>query len=150
MHEIALAWQSYFHTQENWQHLIKDITPRECPCGLIYELPNPIDRDNESFAIADMRNILFCEPHYHPEIEIYFIVQGSGLVVVGGQEYQAQKDSVVIIPPNIAHFTIPEKDLVMAIVNTPPFNAANYHPLSESNTAVQFDKQQFERLLLSR
>jgi len=73
-------------------------------------------------------------------------LQGSGIVVVGGNECNVQKSSVVIIPSNIAHFTIPEKDLVMAVINTPPFNPENYYPLTQENTAVKFDKAQFERL----
>ena len=113
---------------------------------MVYELANPLSRTTESFAIADMSNLAFAEPHYHPETEIYFILQGSGLVVVGGQEQQVQKGSVVVIPSNIAHFTIPEKDLVMA-VNTPPFNAADYYLLAQDNAAVKFDKTQFERLI---
>lgn len=147
MNEIIIAWQIYLNTISNWKNLVNGIDPKITGCGLVYELANPIYRANESFAIADMSNLAFSEPHYHPETEIYFILQGRGLVVVGGQEQQVQKGSVVIIPSNIAHFTIPEKDLVMAIVNTPPFNAANYYPLSDENLAVKFDKAQFERLI---
>lgn len=94
-----------------------------------------------------MSNLGFAEPHNHPETEIYFILHGSGLVVVGGQEQHVQKGSVVIIPSNIAHFTIPEKDLVMAVINTPPFKPENYYPLTQENSAVKFDKAQFERLI---
>jgi mannose-6-phosphate isomerase-like protein (cupin superfamily) len=150
MFEVVLAWHNYLHTVKDWQQLIEGISPREDKCGLIYEIPNPIDRPNESFAIADMRNLAFCQPHYHPETEIYFIVQGSGIVVIGPKEHYVQKGSVLVIPPNIAHFTIPKKDLIMAIVNTPPFNVDNYYPLYESNMTVKFDKQQFDRLLPSQ
>ena len=141
-------WHNFLSSISDWQLLIKNMQPNECGCGLVYEIPNPIPAENESFAIADMRNLAFAEPHYHPETEIYFILQGSGLVVVGGQEIAVQKGSVVIIPSNVAHFTIPEKDLVMAVVNTPPFNAANYHPLTQENAMVKFDRKQFDRLAI--
>jgi len=124
MNEIIIAWQIYLNGIDSWQNLVIGIKPKQTGCGLVYELPNPIPRENESFAIADMSNLTFAEPHYHPETEIYFILQGSGLIVIGGQEQRVQKGSIVIIPSNIAHFTIPEKDLVLAVVNTPPFNAA--------------------------
>lgn len=147
MHEIVKKWNNFLHSIRDWQVLTKNIEPKECGCGLVYEIPNPIPAENESFAIADMSNLAFSEPHYHLETEIYFILQGSGLVVVGGQEIAVQKGSVVIIASNIAHFTIPEKDLVMAVVNTPPFNVDHYYALSGHNLAVKFDKQQFDRLV---
>ena len=146
MNEIILAWQIYLNTVSNWKNLVNGIDPKITGCGFIYELSNPIYRPNESFAIADMSNLAFAEPHYHPETEIYFILQGSGLIVIGGQERTVQKGSVVIIPSNIAHFTIPENNLVIAVVNTPPFKPENYYPLTQENAIVKFDKQQFERL----
>ena len=147
MHEIVKKWSNFLYSINNWQILIKNIPPKECDCGLVYEIPNPIPAQNVSFAIADMRNLAFSEPHYHPETEIYFILQGSGLVVVGGQEQRVQEGSVIIIPSNIAHFTIPEKDLVIAVLNTPPFKTENYYPLTQENAAVKFDIKQFERLI---
>ena len=84
--KIVKKWHNFLSSISDWQLLITNIQPNECGCGLVYEIPNPIPAENESFAIADMRNLAFAEPHYHPETEIYFILQGSGLVVVGGQE----------------------------------------------------------------
>lgn len=145
LQETICAWQTYLSAVPTWQQLIIG-QAKECGCGLVYSIPNPIDRANESFAIADMSNLAFSEPHYHPEIEIYFILQGSGLVVVGKEEHEVKKGSIVIIPSNIAHFTIPEKDLVMAVVNTPPFNEEHYYPLAEDNNEIIFNKNHFDRL----
>ena len=94
-----------------------------------------------------MRSIHFCEPHYHPiETEIYFVLQGHGIVVVGGKEELVQKGSIIVTPPNTSHFTIAQKDLVLAVVNTPPFKSENYVALAQENKAVGFDKSQFNRL----
>lgn len=72
-----------------------------------------------------MRGMQLAAPHYHiDETEIYIILQGSGLVVVGNKEHRVEKGSVVITLPNTVHFTVPEKDLVMAVINTPPFDPA--------------------------
>lgn len=147
MNEIIIAWQIYLNTVSDWKNLVNGIDPKITGCGLVYELSNPIYRPNESFAIADMSNLAFSEPHYHPETEIYFILQGRGLVVVGRQEIEVQKGSIVVIPSNIAHFTIPEKDLVMAVVNTPPFDINHYYPLAESNTVVKFDRKQLDKFI---
>ena len=72
IHTIVQIWQSYLDTISDWRQLISGITPKECGCGLVYELSNPLSRATESFAIADMSNLAFAEPHYHPETEIYF------------------------------------------------------------------------------
>ncbi len=143
-HAISL-WQDYAHSQD-WHTLVKDIEPKECGCGLVYELSHPLNRTSESFAIADMSNLAFSEPHYHIDTEIYIILQGTGIVVVGGKEHKVQKDSIIITPPNTAHFTIPEGNLVMAVINIPAFKIENYIPLNADNAAVKFSQQQFERL----
>ncbi len=147
--ETINVWQEYLMSMAAWHTLIKDIEPKQTGCGPVYELTNPINRPHESFAIADMRNILFAEPHYHAngETEIYFVLQGNGLIVIGGEEQTLQKGSVVATLPNTAHFTIPHEELVLAVVNTPPFQAENYIVLSESNEQVKFDKNQFDKLI---
>lgn len=141
---IAL-WQTYAQT-DNWRSLVKDINPKECGCGLVYELPHPLQRSTESFAIADMSNLAFSEPHYHLDTEIYIILQGTGLVVVGEQIHNVSKDSIIVTPPHTAHFTIPEKDLVMAVINIPAFKIENYIALTDDNCAVKFSQKQFEEL----
>lgn len=123
INKIIVTWKDYLKDVEQWQDLVIGVTPNRSGCGDIYEIKNPIERPDESFAIADMRGLSFAEPHYHVETEIYFVLQGKGLVVVGGEELRVQTDSVIVIPPNVAHFTIPDDDLVLAVVNTPPFAA---------------------------
>lgn len=142
--ELINRWQNYLNNIKDWKKLIKGVPPKECGCGFVYELSHISLTKDESFAIADMSNLLISEPHYHPELEIYFILKGTGLVVVGNTEYSVQKNSIVVIAPNIAHYTVPQKNLVMAVVNTPAFNAQNYVPLLEDNAQVQFSKIQFD------
>jgi hypothetical protein len=59
------AWTQYLKTAPGWQELVKGITPKATDCGPVYELPSPIDRPNEGFAISDMRDISVAGPHYH-------------------------------------------------------------------------------------
>ncbi len=145
--QLIQKWQQYLNTVEDWKNLVTHTTPKECGCGLVYELPHIAACSDESFAIADMSSLFISEPHYHPELEIYFILQGTGLVVVGNTEYSVEKNSVVVIDPNIAHYTVPKKNLVMAVVNMPPFNEQNYMPLLENNPHVQFSKKRFDSFL---
>lgn len=148
--KLIHKWQRYLQAIPDWKNLVTDIDPKECGCGLVYELPHIAACSDESFAIADMSNLLISEAHYHPELEIYFILQGTGLVVVGNTEYSIQKNSIVVIAPNIAHYTVPGKNLVIAVVNMPPFNPQNYVPLMDDNTQVQFSKRQFDSHATSR
>lgn len=145
---VVTAWKSYRDTIRNWKELIKGIEPKKTGCGPVYEMRNPIDRPDESFAIADMRNLQFTEPHYHPDgvTEIYIVLQGSGLVVNGGEKQNVSIGSVIVTPPNTAHFTIPTKDLVVAVINTPPFKPEDYIVISGTDPVLGFDKEQFERL----
>jgi mannose-6-phosphate isomerase-like protein (cupin superfamily) len=145
--DTVSAWQQYLATAPSWEQIVKGVTPKDTDCGPVYEIPNPIDRPYESFAISDMRRIRVAGPHYHTngETEIYFVLEGAGTVVVGGKEIEARRGSVVVTPPNTAHFTIPH-GLVLAVVNTPPFNAGNYVALTESDPSVGYDREQFARL----
>ena len=143
------TWKNFL-ALTHWKNLIKNITPKECGCGLVYEIENPLNRPNESFAIADMRELAFSEPHYHQETEIYFVLDGEGLLVVGYQEHHINKGSIITIPSNIAHFVIPHGDLFIAVVNIPAFREENYHPINHDNSVVQYSKSQFERLVTQR
>ena len=147
--EIIAAWQDFFNTS-NWHDLIKGVSPINSLCGVVYELPNFLNRPNEGLAIVDMSALAFAEPHYHPNLEIYFILHGNALVVVGNQQYLVQQGDVVVIPPLKAHYTIPHDDYVIACVNIPPYTPESYIPLKESNAAVEFDYTLFEQQINMR
>jgi mannose-6-phosphate isomerase-like protein (cupin superfamily) len=146
IHEMISVWDTFFKTT-TWQDIARPCAPIVNGCGIIYALPvNFLDRSNEDCAIVDMRNVKFTEPHYHHNIEIYFIMQGSGIVVLGNKEHAVSAGDIIFITPNTAHFTIPNNDLVMAVVNTPPYTPEDYFPLTASNEEVCFDWKQFEKL----
>ena len=147
--EVLNAWSPYLESVTDWQELIEGVIPKSTGCGPVYEIDNPIpNRPNESFAIADMRDIAVTEPHYHPngEYEIYVVLAGVGKIVNGGTLHEVVKGSVVATPPDTTHFTIPEEGLVLAVINTPPFNPNNYVPITETDESVKFDKGQFKLL----
>lgn len=143
---VVAAWKRYLDSVSDWERLVEGVVPKETGNGLVYELRSPIDRPGESFAVVDMRGLGVTEPHYHTngEIEIYFVLSGGGIVVVGGEEYEVGPGSVIVTPPDTAHFTVPSGDLVLAVVNTPPFNPDNYKVLTGSNPDVGFDQGQFD------
>lgn len=149
MDEIVTEWRQYLDNLEDWQTVIKGVTPKKTQCGPVYEPKSPLRKRGETFAISDMREVKVALPHYHKngETEIYFVIQGTGLTVVGGEEVLLEKGSVVVTPPNTTHFTIPKSDLVMMVINTPNFNAENIVELKESDPEMKFDKEQYDKLV---
>jgi mannose-6-phosphate isomerase-like protein (cupin superfamily) len=152
LNELVVQWQAFFNAHEQWQDLIQGYAPIPTPCGIVYELPNMLNRPNEGLAIVDMRQLSFAEPHYHPHecVEIYFVLQGCAAVVVAGDVQHVTAGDVVIIPPNKAHFTIPDDEYVIGVINTPPYTPESYKVLESSDLQVQFDYDQFKMLVGSK
>ncbi len=148
MDEIVNAWKKYADSLDDWQSVVDGVEPKQTACGPVYEPPSPLKERSETFAISDMRGVRVAYPHYHKngETEIYYVIQGSGLTVVGGEEIPVKKGSVVVTPPNTTHFTIPEHDLVMVVINSPSFNASNIVEPTETDPTVKFDKTQYDKL----
>lgn len=147
---VVDIWKRYMDGAD-WQELIEGVESKATNCGPVYEIPNPIDgRPNEGFAIADMRGVPFAEPHYHTnsEVEIYYVLQGLGRVVVGDTVREVARGDVVVTPPDTAHYAIPDKDhgLVLGVVNTPPFNPQNCIDVTATNPSVHYNHQLFQQL----
>ncbi len=117
-------------------------------------MPNPseLDRPDEDFAIADMRELSknqgYSEPYYHPEgvIEIYIVLGGFALSVNGGVEQRLGPGDVLITPSMTMHYVIPDDECVIAAISRPPFTPESYIPISATDPSVGFDEAQFERL----
>lgn len=149
MNEVVRAWSEYLATVDNWETLVEGIEPKVGGCGLVYEVPNPIERPDESFAIADMRQLEISEPHKHinGEAEIYFVVQGVGKIAVGNEIHDLAPGTSIVTPPDTVHITLPGKDLVLAVVNTPPFDIANYVVVNADDEAVSSTIKQLKEQL---
>jgi mannose-6-phosphate isomerase-like protein (cupin superfamily) len=150
MNEVISVWKDYVASIGDWAKLVEGIEAKNTPCGPVYDIiPNPIEgRPNEGFAIADMRDIKVAEPHYHiSETEIYVVISGLGKTIVGDREQDLTPGIVVVTPPETAHFTLPSENLVLAVINTPPFSPANVVDLAATNEAVRFNQEQYESYL---
>jgi mannose-6-phosphate isomerase-like protein (cupin superfamily) len=147
------AWPRYFAEHDDFLQLIAGIKPVFGGCGWLYEVPDmPLVRSGESLAVAimDKKELPISEPHYHPEntTEMYIVLEGKGVVIVGDAEYRVAPRSTVTIGPKTAHFTVPYGRLVMAVVITPPFSPECYikiGDLTKSDAAVKFDADRFRR-----
>lgn len=147
--ETIQAWQE-FCAKNDWQKLIEGVTPKQTGCGPVYELPNYLERPNESFAIVDMREVKVAEPHYHPapDVEIYLVLQGEALVVVGGEERKVAAGDAVVVTPGHVHFTVPNDQFVIAAINIPEFQPDHYItvPTDQDDPEHKFSAAQFKRL----
>lgn len=150
--ELVAETQIFLERISDWQQLVRDTSPKATNCGPVYELETQSGCSSFGFAIADMRGTEIASPHYHTngETEIYFVLEGSGHVVLGGKEMIVKKGDVVVIPPDTAHYVFSIKGLVLAVVNQPPFNPKNCIDLTESDPAVKFDLEQYKLLTSSR
>ncbi len=142
-----LEYWSVFFKQHDWKELIKKGQPIQVGCGTVYPLGSVEGRSNEDYAIADMGTIKFAAPHYHKEnIEIYFVLQGTATIVVGGEEYSVSEDDCLIMLPNTSHYTIPHDNFVVGVVNKPPFSVDDEYLLHETDAETKYDHQQLLRL----
>lgn len=144
------TWKKYLATLRDWRVVVEGKRPKKTQCGPVYEPESPLPKQFGTFAIRDMRDVAVAYPHYHKngETEIYFVIQGTGLTVVGGEEIELEKGSVVVTPPNTTHFTIPNNDLVMLVINLPKFNKDNIVEPQDTDPEVKFDKDQYDLLVL--
>lgn len=135
-------WKQFFATH-NWQELIHTVTPIQGGCGIAYDLPNYLHRANESVAVVDMRTTLYAQPHYHPDLEVYIVLQGTALIAVGSDKFYAKQGDVITVWPFNGHYIIPDQNFVLACVNVPPYTPASHIPLYASDEFLDFDYDDF-------
>ncbi|MCA8983607.1 MAG: cupin domain-containing protein [Planctomycetaceae bacterium] len=77
--------------------------PREqSTCGWRDRL---ISREDEQVAAwAHAVDIEEAKPHYHKHAtELYYVLEGAGVVLLDGTEHPVRKGSLVHIPPGVVH-----------------------------------------------
>lgn len=143
LQELSAAWKK-FYQDNNYRDLMKKSTPLVQGCGIIHELKNASifrTRQHETACIVDMSKVNGAtEPHFHRnETEIYFILHGTGTVVIGQKEYSVKPGDVISIPKNVGHYTAPTDDLVLGVVNVPFFDPADFYDLVHADEATRKD-----------
>ena len=96
-------------------------------CGYIWDMItgeiNP--KTSVDYCLMDAPS----EKHKHLKtFEFYCITKGTGVVHVGKESFRVEPGSVVQIPPENVHYTEPDGQLEMYVVNTPPFTESDYIP----------------------
>jgi mannose-6-phosphate isomerase-like protein (cupin superfamily) len=80
-------------------------TPRErSTCGWRDRLISREDVDLSPAAWAHAVDIDGAKLHYHKRsTELYYVLDGEGLVLLDGEEHAVRKGSLVHIPPGVVH-----------------------------------------------
>lgn len=98
-----------------------DVEPVECPCGVSRRIITRADDAAIGFHVTEIE---CAEPHFHRETtEVYYVLDGSGTLVVSGSAMDLTPGAVAYIPPGCVHRA--EGDLRVAIATLPPFDPAD-------------------------
>ena len=71
----------------------------------VFPLILPGDNDYVSMGLVFMEPGGIMTPeHYHTEqVEIYFVLRGSGVITLDGEDHEIAPYEVVTVPPGVAH-----------------------------------------------
>ncbi len=87
--------------------------------------PTNADTRHFDFRLSAYQPKGYAEVHVHQEAEnIYYILQGKGIVELDGVRHLVEPHMVVHIPPGVRHgiFNTGLEDLVFIIVASPPYD----------------------------
>jgi len=106
------------------------IKPFKGVCGRVWQFINPETAPTKalSTALIAVEPRERSTPHYHRVTEeIYFIIDGEGVLRTDNQEYPIKQDSIAYIPPNVPHSLINtgKKTLKLLVIDHPPYNRAD-------------------------
>lgn len=66
--------------------------------------PNQDPVQGFSVAHAELEAEAKTQPHYHQQaVEVYYILEGRGVLRLGDREYEVKPGIIALIPPNIVH-----------------------------------------------
>lgn len=81
------------------------MTPRErSTCGWRDRLISREDAPSSPAAWAHAVDIEGARPHYHKRsTELYYVLDGEGVVITDGVRHEVKRGSLVHIPPGVVH-----------------------------------------------
>ena len=103
-------------------------TPRErSGCGWRDRLISREDRALAPAAYVHAVDIEGSQPHSHKRAtELYYVLEGAGVLVLDGVEHQVRKGSVVQIPPGVVHGA--RGRMRVLVVGIPDIGEDDYFP----------------------
>ena len=96
-------------------------------------LVHPTNADTRyfDFRLSSYQPKGYAEVHVHEVAEnIYYILQGRGIVVLDGEKHLVEPHMVIHIPPGVHHgiFNTGLEDLVFVVVASPPTDMPEVKP----------------------
>jgi len=85
---------------------IEDMIVKNDICGKIKAITAASDLEQGSLSHVEMNGPTI--PHYHEKMaEFYFVLEGTGKIIVGYETHEIRSGTAILIPPGRAHYTIP-------------------------------------------
>jgi mannose-6-phosphate isomerase-like protein (cupin superfamily) len=85
--------------------------------------PENADTEYLDFRISSYQPKAHVEPHAHKiQEQIYYVIEGEGLMEIAGQRTIVRPDTVIFIPPGISHaiYNTGLVDLKFLVITSPP------------------------------
>ena len=101
---------------------IKDSNPKNITCGIMRNLT--ISEDFKGMDFAHVTITDKTKEHYHKELtEVYYVLKGSIAVEIDGKVENLEKDSLIMIYPNINHkaWKTSKEDAEILVACCPPW-----------------------------
>jgi mannose-6-phosphate isomerase-like protein (cupin superfamily) len=108
----------------NFRHL-EEVEGFQDTCGEIRELYS-----SENFSIAHVSLKGNARNHRHPSHveEVYYILKGSGHLVLGDEKYPVEEGDVISIPREKPHYLEPGEGMEVLSINHPPYSPDDVIP----------------------
>lgn len=104
-------------------------------CGWRDRLISAEDASLSPAAWVHAVDIDGAKPHFHKRsTELYYVLDGEGVVVLDGVEHAVKKGSLVHIPPGVVHSAIGRMRVL--VVGIPDIAADDYHAHVDSRGEV--------------
>lgn len=98
-----------------------DVEPVDCPCGGSRRILTGHDNPKVSVHRTEFRN---AQTHvHHRTTEIYYILKGSGNIILNGQSRKIMPGDTVQIPPGTSHKV--EGKVTALVICQPAFDPAD-------------------------
>lgn len=102
-----------------------DVPRERSACGWRDRLISREDAQLEPVAWAHAVDIDGAKPHFHKvATELYYVLDGGGLVTLDGAEHEVRRGSLVHIPPGVVHSA--RGKMRVLVIGIPDISDADY------------------------
>ncbi|MBN2328634.1 MAG: cupin domain-containing protein [Candidatus Omnitrophica bacterium] len=106
-----------------------DVQPVACPCGSSTRIITSQDTPTAGFHITHIQN---SKKHFHKKTtEIYYILEGSGILEIGAETINLKPGTTILIHPNTPHRGC--GDFKTIVVPIPAFDPEDEFQVDESD-----------------